>query len=736
MRLKKISLFILLVITITGTAFAGLAPLVKVGDWYFKQFDFKTAVKYYLEAKKKGSDDAYVKQRLGDSYRLMNDWTSAEPYYQALATDPAANNINKLYYAQSLWANQKYNDALIALKTYSESVPTDKSYKDMLNSLDQVNQLSKDNGLYTLELMSINSPKSDFGPTLYRDSGLIFTSNREPENYVKHVDNWTGNHFLQIYQGYKDSTGTITTAEPIDAKTLNKKFHEGTSSYNEKMQELYFDRSNYNGKKARMAADKTNKLKIYRMVWLPDQSRWGDEVIEAVPFNDKEYSVCHPALSKDGKTLFFSSDKPGGYGGMDLYSSTREIGGNWSTPVNMGPTVNTSANEMFPFIADDGILYFASNGHLGLGGLDVFSTQKVGKASWQTPENIGYPINTNSDDFGYIIDKDNKKGYIVSNRPGGMGDDDIYSFTKKGAMIDVIVYDARTEKVIEGAKVVMFEGTAEKANKLTDKDGKSTFAAAPKKVFKFTATKDGYLPNEQTVEVKDKPQTVRIPLVRTEGINLEVTVLDKRTRDPLEAAKVKLTNLTSNKEEVCTTNKDGKCLFSLDPNTNYRLEGSKDLGEGDTKYLTVTSTISTQGKEAPATLYAVLELEKVKKGVAIKVENIYYDLDKWFIRPDAAKELDKLVKILQDNPTMEIELSSHTDCRATAKYNMELSSNRAKSAVAYIATQGVDPKRMIAAGYGETRLLNKCSCEGTVIVPCTEEEHQANRRTEFKILKF
>jgi outer membrane protein OmpA-like peptidoglycan-associated protein len=174
----------------------------------------------------------------------------------------------------------------------------------------------------------------------------------------------------------------------------------------------------------------------------------------------------------------------------------------------------------------------------------------------------------------------------------------------------------------------------------------------------------------------------------------------------------------------------------LEPNTNYRLEASKETGEPDTKYLTVTATQSTQGKKAPATLYLVLELEKVKKGVAIKVENIYYDLDKWFIRPDAAKELDKLVKILKDNPTMEIELSSHTDCRATAKYNMQLSSKRAESAVNYIASQGVEGRRMIAAGYGESRLVNKCECEGTFVVPCTDEQHQENRRTEFKILKF
>ena len=177
-------------------------------------------------------------------------------------------------------------------------------------------------------------------------------------------------------------------------------------------------------------------------------------------------------------------------------------------------------------------------------------------------------------------------------------------------------------------------------------------------------------------------------------------------------------------------------MFTLDPETNYRLEASKETGDPETKYLTVTGTQSTMGKKAPITLYSVLELERVKKGVAIKIENIYYDLDKWYIRPDAAKELDKLVKVMKDNPTLEIELSSHTDCRATIKYNQQLSSKRAEAAVQYIASQGVDTRRMIAAGYGESRLVNKCACEGTYVVPCTEEEHQENRRTEFKILKF
>ena len=177
------------------------------------------------------------------------------------------------------------------------------------------------------------------------------------------------------------------------------------------------------------SSDKTVKLKLYRLVYLPNENRWGDQLIEAVPFNDREYSVGHAALTADGQTLYFASDKPGGYGGVDIYKSVRDQSGNWAAPTNLGPSINTSGDEMFPFVSNDGTLYFSSNGHLGLGGLDVFSATAVStKEGWSAPENLGFPINTNSDDFGYIIDKENKNGYFVSNRAGGKGDDDIYKF--------------------------------------------------------------------------------------------------------------------------------------------------------------------------------------------------------------------------------------------------------------------------------------------------------------------
>jgi outer membrane protein OmpA-like peptidoglycan-associated protein/tetratricopeptide (TPR) repeat protein len=740
MNLKK-SLMLLIMFGMFSGMYAAEKPVVLAGDYYFKQFDYIKAIAFYKRALKKDQANLHVLQKLADSYRLIDNWVDAETYYAQLVTMDKADPIDKLYYAEALRANQKYADAKVYYKLYSDVAPTDNSVKDRLLGIDKVEELSKDNGLYQVQNLDINSKYSDFGVSLYKDTGIFFCSNRFEEAVIKHKDDWTHASFLQIYQAYKDdSTGKMTKSTLMAGHQPDKKFHEGVTSYNDKLGELYFDRSNYNGRRAFYAADKTVKLKIYRVGWLPDSKRWADEAVEAVPFNDKEYSVCHPAITKDGKTMYFASDKPGGYGGVDLYVTTREIGGAWSIPVNLGPKINTSGNDMFPFIADDGTLYFSSDGHEGLGGLDIYSTTQVKtdakSMNWTEPVNLGYPINTNSDDFEYVIASDNNHGYFVSNRPGGHGDDDIYSFTKKGVRICGIVYDAATGLPIEGAAVVMKQEDVQKGDAKTGKDGDFCFPAVEDIRYKFSASKDGYTPNEVTVDVKKKNDLVKIPLTAGATINLEVTVLDKKTREPIEEAKIKLTNLTTHKDEFCTANKDGKCTFNLDPETNYRLEASKETGDPETKYLTVTGTQSTVGKKAPLTLYSVLELERVKKGVAIKIENIYYDLDKWYIRPDAAKELDKLVKIMKDNPTLSIELSSHTDCRATIKYNQQLSSKRAEAAVKYLESQGVDGNRMIAAGYGESRLVNKCACEGTYVVPCTEEEHQENRRTEFKILKF
>ena len=736
MRFRSVySLLIALLLACTAQA---QKPYIRMGDMYFKQFDYKSALQCYERVVRKDSSDLHVRQNIADSYRHLNDWVNAEHWYAMLAKDATADPLDKMYYAEALRANKKYTDAKAAYMSYITVAPSDSSAKERLVGLDKVADLANDKGLYTIKNLPVNSPLSDFGPSFYKDGQIFFCSNREPLGRIRIKDKWTGVNFLQIYIGKPDAKGDITIAELMPDRSPNGKYHEGPATYDEKSDQLYITRSNYTKAHVNASSDHTVNLKLYRMGYIPAEKKWADTLTEAVPFNDKEYSVEHPALSPDGQTLYFASDKPGGFGGVDLYKSVKDQSGNWSAPVNLGPAINTSGDDMFPFVANDGTLYFASNGHVGLGGLDIYSSTPSNEG-WTAPANLGFPINTNSDDFGYIIAKDNKNGYFVSNRPGGHGDDDIYKFTKQSIVIDGLVYDAKTNVPIDSAKVVMYEVKDEKGNKIVGKDGKFSFEGIPHRVYKFVVTRDGYLSTEVAIETSDTSASVKIPMVKVEKveeIKLEVLVIDSKTRQPIDLADVTLFNMTTGKLEKQQTSNDGKVFYNLDPKTAYKLEGSKELGGPDEKYLTVTDTLSTGDKSGSVQIHKTLILQKVNKGVAIKLENIYFDVDKSFIRPDAAKELDKLVKIMQDNPGLQIELSSHTDCRATYNYNMALSKMRALSAVQYISSQGISRARMISAGYGESRLVNKCACEGTVIVPCTEEQHQQNRRTEFKILKF
>lgn len=733
---------IALILLFNGSIAAPDSPSAKMGNWYFKQFNFTKAALYYKKALKADKDNQHVLQRLADSYRLVNKWEEALPYYEQLSTMAGATAQNHLYYAEALKAAKKYSDAKNAYKKYQAVKPDDQTVEERIKGIERIQELYADNGLYLIQnLNGVNTPFSEFGVSLHGENAIYFSSNRKPDAYIRRTDNWTRGSFLEIYKAdIKDTTGKVGRTALIESKSVNKKFHEAAPCYNERRNELYFDRSNYNGCKVAYSADRIVKLKLYKVGWSADQNKWNGAIEEAVPFNSNEYSVCHPSLTTSGDTLFFTSDMPGGFGRSDIYMTTRQQAGAWGTPVNLGPSVNTPGDEMFPFIANDGTLYFASNGHEGLGGLDVYESKPAagadGKMTWLHARNLGTPVNTSSDDFGYVLKADNKHGYLCSNRPGGAGGDDIYMFVKKAVIVNGIVYNAYTGATIENASLEILRGTSAIGKSSSGQSGDFTFSAEPNSTYIINTTKEGFHPATKSAFVSEKPDLIRIPMYPLGDIKLEVTVIDKKTRQPLDSAVVKVTNLYLTKSETLYTDKNGQCTIVLDTSTNYRIDASKTTPDINEKYLNVSREFSTKGIYPPSLIKQLMELEKVKIGVPIKLENIYYDLDKWFIRPDAAIELDKLVKILNDNPTIEIELSSHTDCRASVKYNATLSAKRAKSAVEYIASKGIEMKRMISAGYGESKLVNKCRCEGKIKVPCTEEQHQENRRTEFKVIKF
>jgi outer membrane protein OmpA-like peptidoglycan-associated protein len=443
-----------------------------------------------------------------------------------------------------------------------------------------------------------------------------------------------------------------------------------------------------------------------------------------LPFNSPEYSCGHPTLTKDGKFMIFASDMPGGKGGQDLYY-TEYSAGTWSEPVNLGSDINTESDEVFPFLHEDGTLYYASDGLPGLGGLDVYVAQKTADKQWGFPKNFGAPINSQDDDFAFIYNKEKNSGYFSSNRPKGKGDDDIYFFDNRQFLLKVYVYDKLTGEPIEGSMVRLAENGDTILTQNTDNKGYTIFKTPKGPTYVFKASKAGYKDNYVEFNSGEAPtDTVKIPLMRN-GFILEALVVDKVTQQPIEGALVIVKNdKTKDVDSTSLTAMNGKAYPFILANNNFTVKADK-FG-----YFLVSPVAVSTYDIVGDTIKVKLELSYLSAGAIVKLENIYYDFDKFNIRKDAGEELDRLVEIMQKYPKMKIEMRSHTDSRGSDAYNMKLSQNRANSAAKYLVKEGIAQVRIAFKGYGETVPVNNCTND----YPCSEAEHQLNRRTEFKVL--
>ena len=691
-------------------------PAVKA-DKLYQLFAYHEAIEEYLKVLEKEPGNATAIRNIADCYRMTNNTEKAEVYYGKVVKLPDAKPIDKFYYAQSLMYNAKYDEAKKYFSEYSAVAASDERAKNSLTALSKLNEFFKDSSRTKISKIMINSDKADFSPVFYRE-GVVFVSSREA-GAKDQTHSWTGNAFLTLY--YAKGKEAALRSPELFIKEFQSKFNDGPVCFNKEGNEMFLTR---NHSSFANKADKVVKLKIVKSKLV--EGKW-DEPSE-FPFNSKEFNTAHACLSADGKRLYFSSDMPGGFGGMDIFYADKTEDG-WSAPVNLGNKINTKGNELFPFVNADNTLYYASNGLVGLGGLDIYEClYKDGR--WQEPRNMGYPMNTHKDDFGLILDQEGAKGYLSSNRNGGKGDDDIYAVEiLKQIVIAGTVTDKKTGKPIEEAEVVLKDEFGKEITKvLTKADGTYEFPVEFDKHYTVLAQKTGYSKEEKpvaTVNVKTSRIVVDFQLEKL-SFAVEGVVSDKETGQPLEGSKVVLLNPAGKEIANATTAADGYYYFKLEPESEYRVKAAK------TGYFAKSEQVSTKGQKA-GVIRKDLPLEKLILNKPIRLDNIYYDLAKWNIRPDAAKELDKLVQILKDNPTIVIELSSHTDCRASDAYNWDLSDKRAKSAAKYIVdVGGIDKARITGKGYGESMLINRCA-NG---VKCSEAEHQENRRTEFKVLKF
>lgn len=693
--------------------------MIAKGDYHFSRLAYKDAAKAYEEALAT-QDDFLIHLKLAHSYVKLNQPAEIEFWYKKAQESKPLISEDKFNLAVALTKNKKYDEAIYWFEVYKQEKPDDRRALNYLKSLNNLKSFYHDAGQFKIKNLSINSGQADFSPVYYRN-GIIFVSGRKQSSWSENLHLWDQTPFLDLYYWEFDNNEIVNFS-----KNLNTNVHEGSSTFYQNEKYLFFTRNSYSNGKASESIDGIVKLKIYQAQ--NEGGKW--KKIKKLPFCRDDYSVGCPTITPGGKRLYFVSDMPGGVGGTDLYFSDKLENGNWSEPVNLGEKINTAGNEMFPFIHRDKTLYFASDGLGGLGGLDMFEAHFGVNNEVLWVKNLGAPLNSNGDDFGLILDQNKSSGYFTSDRPGGKGHDDIYQveLLKKSITIEGIVVDKHTRERLPNVRIKVLEEHIEHNYLLTDREGYFGFSIEPEKMYRLVLKKLQYLTKKDSLSTHNiKPgQTITVELVmeRADFI-VNARTIKKNNHMPInESVKVTLLNKTSGDIDSLAADPDGEVELSLQPNSDYLLKAEKE------NYFTLTRRFSTHGLKDPKTFEFEFPMQEIVLEKPIKIENIYYDYDKWYIREDALPELDKIFQLLIDNPELKIELSSHTDSRGEAAYNLELSQKRAESVVNYLVSRGVSSERLIAKGYGESALRNYCGG----FVDCDEADHQINRRTEFKVI--
>jgi peptidoglycan-associated lipoprotein len=615
----------------------------------FVRGEYQNAIDLFKKSKPR--EPGKANYFIAESYRLSNRIKDAEPYYAKAGGRGIDKDSIQFYYAQSLKANAKYDEARKVLEALQNSTSNEKlkdrarAEVDGLSYLANLRQKPSYYRVKNLELL--NSPASEYAP-VYLNNELYYTSSKGNGKIYEA----TGTPFTNLFKvASRGANVDMATATSLPSNINTEGVNNGCVAFSPDGKIMVFAKGNSGKRKG--GEDVDLYLARFR------NGVWSEPLIITGSVNSPKYWDSTPAFSPDGRTLYFASNRDGGYGGTDIYAAQMDSRGRFSRIRNLGPEINTPGNELFPYVAEDAKLYFASDAHPGFGALDIFVVKRASGKT--TIENLGEPVNSTGDDFGIFLARPDR-GFFTSNREGGKGDDDVYTFVNEDPDLKVVNY------YLAGVTYT------------PDKEGKLQI-----------------LPN----------------------------------------TKVSILDANSNIMQDYVTGNDGKFLFRVYENEDYNLIGELD------GYLIRRQEYTTKGKSVDPqtlkelitniTLDTIIVLDRIELNKIFVLENIYYDFNKYNIRPDAAVELDKLVQLLIDNPEIKIELSSHTDSVDTDEYNIFLSQKRAESAVEYIVKHGIAPDRLVAKGYGESKPIARNSNPDGSDNPVGR---QKNRRTEFKILEI
>ncbi|SCY24538.1 WD40-like Beta Propeller Repeat [Nonlabens sp. Hel1_33_55] len=622
----------------------------------FKKYAFIDSREIYEKMANKGFKSVEIFSKLGDTYYFNNDYQNALKWYNQLFKLDNESIPSEYYfrYAQALKSDRQYAKADQLLKSFAVKGDLDGRLKSLENSPNYLTIVDFQKGRFDVEPVSINSNYQDFGTAYYGPSQVVFASARDTGVFYKRRHSWNEKPFLDLYIADRDQQGNMSNLEKFDSR-INSIFHESTPTFSQDLNTIYFTRNNYEDGELGADNDRVTRLQIFKSE--KTEGKWSKP--EAVTFSEGGYSTSHPALTPDGKTLYFSSNMPGTMGSENTFKETDiwrvniEDDGSYTDLENVS-IVNTEGRESYPYISRSGNLYFASNGLQGLGGLDIFVSTINKDGSLSNPVNIGEPANSVDDDFAFIVDESVNTGYFSSNRVSQGDNDDIYRFVQTEDLRPTC------EQIVTG------------------------------------------------------------------------TVTNSITDEPLEDALVSVVDINNNVVVTRRSDSNGKYAVKLECDKTFFIRAEKQ------EYNTAEELVNTPTVTGVIDVDLALDPKSYKGEVGddladlLNLNPIYFDFDMSFIREDAELELQKVLSVLEDNPTMTIDIRSHTDSRGTASYNERLSDRRAASTRNYLISKGIDESRLTSKGYGESQLVNECS-DG---VKCSEEQHQNNRRSEFIIISM
>ncbi|MEY4571515.1 MAG: hypothetical protein RLZ10_726 [Bacteroidota bacterium] len=654
--------------------------------------------------KKNQNNWTYMKKAVEAAYNAEK-YDKALYWSEMLTANPDLDVSDWEKYFQLLMINSKHDRLIGAIDSALMRKPNDEMILNWKKQapiiLRQLNEISE----YSISNYREMKKGEEFCAVPYKEQ-MIIVSNRRNTGFVNRNYSWTGQHFLDLVT-ITDSTKLKKDKIWKDIKRSNP--HDGPIAFSADYKTALLTVNHVELDPTDGLRKSKLQLKIYRN----KDGKWVEG--EAFPYNDKVYSVGHGVFDLQGN-IIFASDKPGGMGGSDLYKSSWKDGA-WSEPVNLGKSVNSRGNELFPFVSNNGTLYFSSNGWPGNGGLDVFY-QEIADAN---PKHIGNPINTNADDFGIYVDENIGRGLLSSNRNNFR--DQIYRISKPVYKIEAEITLVSCDNKPLDKRQIVVKNTKTLTEEIvtTDAKGKVSMKPSMNSNFTFSFAGDTQLDAVMAEKTFDKEGKIQVALsAKYKKKSLKLNIVDENGKNLVGAQLTYYVKGTSGKKFLTT---DQPIEVSVEEMATVDSIVGMMINYKDCKI--VLKDINQCSPELTANMNFI----KVDLSNVINLKNIYYDFDLWNIRPEGKIELDKLVKYMKEHPSLPVELGSHTDCRGTDAYNVWLAEKRSQSCVNYIKSKGIPADKIIAKGYGEKQLANECA-DG---VKCSEEKHQLNRRTTLKI---